>query len=144
MRIYNGSLRDFDVVLKVNDMCFSGIERPPAETLRQMIMFNDLWIAADRCILGYALVQPDGLQAQDSYLWQIAVNPEYRRRGIAGNILHELFGHYKFVDKKKTMSLHVHPANSSQTLYRAQGFKDVGTVKNFYVDSDGILMRKIL
>jgi ribosomal protein S18 acetylase RimI-like enzyme len=131
MRIYPGSLRNFDDILRLNDASFSGVERPPADTLRRMIMFNDLWIAREvEQILGYALVQPDGLQAQDSYLWQIAVEPEYRRRGIAGNILHQLYGHYKFVDKKKTMSLHVHPANTSQSLYLAQGFKVVEIAKN--------------
>lgn len=68
----------------------------------------------------------------ESYITNIAVLPEYRRRGIGERLLNELIGHCK--DENCTfLTLEVRKSNfAAITLYEKLGFERVGERKDFY------------
>lgn len=76
----------------------------------------------------------------ESHILNIAVAPEYRRRGFAA----ELLGHALDMMRKKMVwevFLEVRRSNrAAQNLYRKFGFKEAFERKNYYGDEDAIVM----
>lgn len=160
MRIRGYKKTDFDDVLDINNKTFSGDQRPPISTLREMISISDVWVATvsdddilfvpDR-VIGFAIVKPSSVEGKDqqAYVWQTAVSPDLQRRGIGGNLLREVIGYYT---KKKYASirLHCHYDNPAQKLYFDYGFRVTDIAWGFYQDegdsakSRALMMRRTL
>ena len=69
----------------------------------------------------------------------IFVIEKYRRKHIAQNLLNEIIKDYKI----NNMTLEVSKNNiSAIKFYETMGFKKVAIRKNYYKDSDGLLMLK--
>ncbi len=69
----------------------------------------------------------------------IFVSEKYRRKHIAQNLLNEIIKDYKI----NNMTLEVSKNNiSAIKFYETMGFKKVAIRKNYYKDSDGLLMLK--
>ena len=78
----------------------------------------------------------------EAQITNIAVHPEYRRRGIGEKILREFVKSIKQRDVT-AMTLEVRPSNvAALALYTKFGFKDYGRRKGYYLDNgeDAIIM----
>ena len=95
----------------------------------------------DGTILGYGglLVVLD-----EGYLTNIAVRPEYRRQGIAADIL-QVFENFARGNRLAFLTLEVRASNyGAIALYGSLGFRSVGRRKNYYEHpkEDAIIMTK--
>ncbi len=93
--------------------------------------------------VGYLLTKPSGdgpvvayggllITVDEGQVTNIAVHPDYRRRGYGTAILRALLRHAKDA-KLESVSLEVRPSNTPAVdMYRAAGFCEVGRRKNFY------------
>lgn len=120
--------------------CFS---TPWSEAMLAQELYNDtasflVAIGEDGAVLGYA-----GLHVimGEGYIDNVAVRPQYRRRGVADALLdvYQRFGqvHLAF------LTLEVRPSNRSAIdLYLKHGFAQVGRRKNYYQNptEDAIIM----
>ncbi len=76
----------------------------------------------------------------------IAVHPNYRRRGLAEMVLHSVIE--KFKEKgARDFVLEVRPSNQAAlSLYKKMGFKVLGVKENYYHNpcEDAVVMKKSL
>lgn len=80
-------------------------------------------------ILGYAGVL---VMADEGYITNVAVFPEYRRQGIAAQII-KVFCDFAAGNHLAFLTLEVRPTNTAAIeLYRSFGFEEVGRRKNYY------------
>lgn len=142
---------DFERVMEINDACYSGVYRPPRNLMFDMISVSDVFVARvnekdfshsfpedlpdEDFIVGFAIVR-DAIQP---YLWNIAVDLEYRGRGVAGNMLREIIKKYT-LSKCKEITLHVNVTNAAQKLYFDYGFRVAAVEENYFEPDDGLVM----
>ena len=84
---------------------------------------------ASGAVLGYAGVL---VMADEGYITNVAVFPEYRRQGIAAQII-KVFCDFAQGNHLAFLTLEVRPTNKAAIeLYRSFGFEEVGRRKNYY------------
>ena len=84
---------------------------------------------ASGAVLGYAGVL---VMADEGYITNVAVFPEYRRRGIAAQII-KVFCDFAQGNHLAFLTLEVRPTNKAAIeLYYSFGFEEVGRRKNYY------------
>ena len=82
-----------------------------------------------RKVVGYAGVL---VMADEGYITNVAVFPEYRRRGIAAQII-KVFCDFAQGNHLAFLTLEVRPSNAAAiSLYNSFGFEEVGRRKNYY------------
>ena len=82
-----------------------------------------------RAVLGYAGVL---VMADEGYITNVAVFPEYRRQGIAAQII-KVFCDFAQGNHLAFLTLEVRPTNKAAIeLYRSFGFEEVGRRKSYY------------
>lgn len=70
--------------------------------------------------------------ADEGYITNVAVFPEYRRRGVAGQII-AVFDNFARGNHLAFLTLEVRPSNSAAiALYESFGFSEAGRRKNYY------------
>ena len=80
-------------------------------------------------VLGYAGLM---VVADEGYITNVAVFPEYRRQGIAAQIL-QVFVQFAEANQLAFLTLEVRPSNAAAiALYQGFGFEEVGRRKNYY------------
>lgn len=80
-------------------------------------------------VLGYAGLM---VVADEGYITNVAVFPEYRRQGIAAQIL-QVFVQFAEANRLAFLTLEVRPSNAAAiALYQDFGFEEVGRRKNYY------------
>lgn len=80
-------------------------------------------------VLGYAGLM---VVADEGYITNVAVFPEYRRQGIAAQIL-QVFLQFAAANHLAFLTLEVRPSNAAAiALYQNFGFEEVGRRKNYY------------
>ena len=80
-------------------------------------------------VLGYAGLL---VVADEGYITNVAVFPEYRRRGVAARIL-EIYLNFAQANRLAFLTLEVRPSNEAAiALYQRYGFEEVGRRKNYY------------
>ena len=80
-------------------------------------------------VLGYAGLM---VVADEGYITNVAVFPEYRRQGIAAQIL-QVFVQFVEANRLAFLTLEVRPSNAAAiALYQGFGFEEVGRRKNYY------------
>ena len=80
-------------------------------------------------VLGYAGLV---VVADEGYITNVAVFPEYRRQGIAAQIL-QVFLQFAAANHLAFLTLEVRPSNAAAiALYQGFGFEEVGRRKNYY------------
>ncbi len=80
-------------------------------------------------VLGYAGLM---VVADEGYITNVAVFPEYRRQGIAAQIL-QVFVQFAEANQLAFLTLEVRPSNAAAiALYQNFGFEEVGRRKNYY------------
>ena len=83
----------------------------------------------DGKVLGYAGVL---VMADEGYITNVAVFPEYRRHGIGAAII-EVFMNFARGNDLAFLTLEVRPSNTAAiALYEGFGFEEVGRRKNYY------------
>ena len=80
-------------------------------------------------VLGYAGLL---VMADEGYITNVAVFPEYRRSGVAAKLI-EVFENFARGNRLAFLTLEVRPSNAAAiALYRRFGFEEVGRRKNYY------------
>lgn len=80
-------------------------------------------------VLGYAGLM---VVADEGYITNVAVFPEYRRQGIAAQFL-QVFLQFAAANHLAFLTLEVRPSNAAAiALYQGFGFEEVGRRKNYY------------
>ena len=80
-------------------------------------------------VLGYAGLM---VVADEGYITNVAVFPEYRRQGIAAQILQVVL-QFAAANHLAFLTLEVRPSNAAAiALYQGFGFEEVGRRKNYY------------
>lgn len=120
-----------DQVAEIEKICFSDpwSRRMLSEHLENECAATLVAQGEDGTILGYAglLVVLD-----EGYITNVAVRPEYRRQGIAGELL-GVFRRFAEGNRMTFLTLEVRDSNASaRALYAKHGFSEVGVRKNYY------------
>ena len=80
-------------------------------------------------VLGYAGLL---VAADEGYITNVAVFPEYRRRGVAAQLL-SVFENFARGSHLAFLTLEVRPSNTAAiALYESFGFRQAGRRKNYY------------
>ncbi len=129
------SVNNVSKVAEIDDMCFDS-EKWSENLFREEIGDESKYYAVFYCeenVVGfgsYSQILDEG------HILNIAVLPEYRRRGIASKILSDLIrdGKSKGIN---AFTLEVRMGNApARTLYERFGFKLAGVRKKFYPDKE--------
>ena len=92
-------------------------------------------------VMGYAGLL---VMADEGYITNVAVFPEYRRQGIAGKLL-DVFLNFAQANRLSFLTLEVRASNyDAIALYGSRGFRSTGRRKNYYEHpkEDAIIMTR--
>ncbi len=120
-----------DQVAEIEKLCFSDpwSRRMLSEHLENECAATLVAQGADGTVLGYAGVL---VILDEGYITNVAVRPDYRRQGIAGELLN-VFHRFAEGSKLAFLTLEVREGNApARALYEKYGYKEVGVRKNYY------------
>ena len=128
-------------IAKLESLCFS--EPWSEEGILEAYRLGTRFFVAEtgKMLIGYI-----GIKAvvDEGYITNIAVFPEFRRKGVAAALLNKVFDYAK--EKRLSfVSLEVRPSNNAAvSLYQKTGFKEEGRRKDFYrlPREDALIMTK--
>ena len=134
--------RHVSEVAELEKLCFHDpwSEKSIAGELNNLL---SLWVVAveDDRVVGYVGSQT---VCGESDMMNIAVHPDYRRRGIARSLVEYLIR--ELANRgSECLTLEVRSSNeSAQALYEMLGFQQVGLRKNYYRNprEDALILRK--
>ena len=117
---------------KLERICFS---RPWSRKMLAEELDNECaaFLVAEDAVTG-KVVGYAGLLvvADEGYITNVAVFPEYRRQGIAAQII-QVFINFAMGNHLAFLTLEVRPSNTAAiALYQGFGFEEVGRRKNYY------------
>jgi len=143
--VVNAEMRHLSDIAKLEKLCFSLpwnekmiLSQYPDEMHVFLVCEDELGRLCG--YVGMMFVLDEG------YIANVAVSPEYRRRGLADMLINELEKRAKEL-KLSFMTLEVRESNSAAiALYEKHGFNPVGRRKKYYElpTEDAILMTLIL
>ena len=141
VRIVPMTADHLDEVAELERICFSApwSRNMLAEELDNALSAFLVALDDEGKVVGYAGVQ---VILDEGYITNVAVRPEYRRQGIAGELL-AVFHRFAEGNKMAFLTLEVRDSNASaRALYTKHGFKEVGVRKNYYdhPKEDAIIM----
>ncbi len=132
IRIVPMNADHLDEIERLERICFSRpwSRRMLAEELEnQCAAFLVAEDGETGAVLGYAGLL---VVADEGYITNVAVFPEYRRRGVAACIL-EIYLNFARANQLAFLTLEVRPSNEAAiALYQRHGFEEVGRRKNYY------------
>ncbi len=146
--VRNFQIRDLPRVVEIERRSFGVDAYDPATFLHLYRFCGDLFLVAeaDGVVVGYSVtcVEREG-GAPVGHIHSIAVDPEWRRRGVGRTLIEETFKRLREVGVCDVI-LEVSAANKAgQAFWRCLGFTPVGVKRRFYLDgTDAIVMRKRL
>ena len=128
------TLSDIEQVYAIECSCFTqpwSVESLIGELVRNNIAYYVV-AEADGRIVGYAGIW---VMFDEAHMTNIAVIPEYRRMGVATNIILSMM-RYAAGKGAEKMTLEVREFNfKAQNLYASLDFKKVGIRKKYYSDT---------
>ena len=129
-------------VAELEKICFSDpwSENSVASELKNKLA---LWLVAEEegKVAGYIGSQTC---TDESDVMNVAVHPDFRRRGIAETLVNALVDELKAIESR-CLTLEVRASNvPAISLYEKLGFAEVGRRKNYYRNprEDALIMRK--
>lgn len=135
-------MQDVDIaeVAQLEKKCFSDpwSENGLRESLKKPA-YRMLVAKEDGKVVGYIGAY---MVADELNITNVAVDPDYRRRGIGRELINEMIRHAE-KNRMTTIYLEVRVSNTAAiSLYRAAGFDNAGIRKNFYDNptEDGKIM----
>ena len=129
---------------RLERICFS---RPWSRKMLAEELENQCaaFLVAEDAVTGNALGYAGLLVAADEgYITNVAVFPEQRRRGIAGQLL-QVFLNFAEANHLAFLTLEVRPSNAAAiALYQGFDFQEAGRRKNYYQQprEDAIIMTR--
>ena len=143
VRIVPMNADHLDELVELERICFSTpwSRNMLAEELDNACSAFLVAVDANDKVVGYA-----GLQVvlDEGYIANVAVFPEYRRQGIAGQLL-QVFMNFAEANRLAFLTLEVRASNQAAiALYANRGFEEVGRRKNYYEHprEDAIIMTR--
>ena len=143
VRIVPMNADHLDELVELERICFSTpwSRNMLAEELDNACSAFLVAVDANEKVVGYA-----GLQVvlDEGYIANIAVFPEHRRKGVAGQLL-QVFINFAEANRLAFLTLEVRASNQAAiALYANRGFEEVGRRKNYYEHprEDAIIMTK--
>ena len=132
VRIVPMTADHLDDIARLEQICFSRpwSRRMLAEELENQCaaFLVALGPGTDK-VVGYAGLL---VMADEGYITNVAVFPEYRRRGVAEQII-QVFCDFAQGNHLAFLTLEVRPSNAPAiSLYNSFGFEEVGRRKNYY------------
>ena len=132
VRIVPMTADHLDDIARLEQICFSRpwSRRMLAEELEnQCAAFLVALEPGTDKVIGYAGLL---VMADEGYIANVAVFPEYRRRGVAEQII-QVFCDFAQGNHLAFLTLEVRPSNAPAiSLYNSFGFEEVGRRKNYY------------
>ena len=132
VRIVPMTADHLDDIARLEQICFSRpwSRRMLAEELEnQCAAFLVALEPETDKVIGYAGLL---VMADEGYITNVAVFPEYRRRGVAEQII-QVFCDFAQGNRLAFLTLEVRPSNAPAiSLYNSFGFEEVGRRKNYY------------
>ena len=129
-------------IAELEKLCFSDpwSEKSVASELNNPLA---LWLTA---VEGERVTGYIGSQTvmDETDMMNVAVHPDFRRRGIAEALVNELVARLKSRESR-SLTLEVRASNlSAITLYEKLGFSQIGRRKNYYRNprEDALILRK--
>ena len=121
-----------DELARLERICFS---RPWSRTMLAEELENQcaaFLVAVEpvtKKVVGYAGLL---VMADEGYITNVAVFPEYRRRGVAEQLI-AVFDKFARGNRLAFLTLEVRPSNAAAiALYQRFGFEEVGRRRNYY------------
>ena len=143
VRIVPMNADHLDEVAELERICFSTpwSRNMLAEELDNALSAFLVALDGDGKVVGYA-----GLQVilDEGYITNVAVRPEWRRRGVAGKLL-QVFLDFAQAHKLAFLTLEVRASNyGAIALYGSRGFRSVGRRRNYYEHprEDAVIMTR--
>ena len=132
-----------DQAAEIERICFSDpwSRRMLAEHLENECAATLAAQGEDGTVLGYAGVL---VAADQGYITNVAVRPEYRRQGVASQLL-EVFARFAQGWGLAFLSLEVRASNTAaRALYEKHGYVQAGLRKNYYEHprEDAVIMTR--
>ena len=109
----------------------------------QAAIFQVVEAAPDQTLAGYIIAFAVG---PDAELLNVAVDPNFRGRGLAGQMLDSVLIQLGGIGVR-TAFLEVRESNTAaRALYASRGFKEIGRRRNYYRRpvEDALVMRRLL
>ena len=131
VRIVPMNADHLDEVAELERICFSvpWSRNMLAEELDNLLSAFLVALDDSDKVVGYAGVQ---VILDEGYITNVAVRPDYRRQGIAGELL-GVFRRFAEGNKLAFLTLEVRESNApARALYAKYGYKEVGVRKNYY------------
>ena len=132
VRIVPMNADHLDALAKLERTCFS---RPWSRKMLAEELENQcaaFLVAEDADsgeVVGYAGLL---VMADEGYITNVAVFPQFRRQGIAGQLV-QVFLQFAQANQLAFLTLEVRPSNEAAiALYQSFGFEEVGRRKNYY------------
>lgn len=138
---YTQSLEWKERALDLHKAAFTGVELAPSGMFLNKWAIDQPFVAEGFGILrGYAIVV--GTQGPYPFLWELAVNPRFRRQGVGSRLIDEVMA-WVAAENDYGLELTVNANNAGAiALYERKEFKTVRRLKNYYFSGDGLLMRR--
>ncbi len=132
-----------DQAAEIERICFSDpwSRRMLSEHLENECAATLVAQGEDGTVLGYAGVL---VVLDEGYITNVAVRPEYRRQGVASQLL-EVFARFAQGRELAFLSLEVRASNAAaRALYAKHGYVQAGLRKNYYEHprEDAIIMTR--
>ena len=143
VRIVPMTADHLDEVAELERICFSApwSRNMLAEELDNALSAFLVALDDEGKVVGYAGVQ---VILDEGYITNVAVRPEYRRRGVAAQLL-EVFIAFAEGNKLAFLTLEVRASNQAAiVLYGRHGFRSAGRRRNYYEHprEDAIIMTR--
>lgn len=139
--------KDLPFVLEIENLSFPNPWRPVTflgEISNQGISLPQVIVLkGEEKVIGYVVCW---LIRDEAQIANLAVHPDYRRRGVAEAVMHHVF-HRLRAEGATFVVLEVRPSNrAAMALYEKLSFSVLGTRKGYYShpDEDAVLMGRIL
>jgi ribosomal-protein-alanine N-acetyltransferase len=145
--IEDALIRHLDRLCEIETECFRG-EAFTKEQISQLLKeYNCVSLIArvGGIIVGFVIgMTYIDRKALHAHILTIDVSPAYRRRGIGQLLLQEIERIFKEKGVKAS-HLEVREDNvAAINLYRKMGYEDVGKLRSYYGNADGVYFRKAL
>lgn len=122
---------DFAALYAIEEVCFASPMRFSRKMMQRLVRRSNAaaWIAEEESMLAFAIVEWSGIAA---YIETIEVLPEWRGRGIAGELLGCLEASARD-SGARLIWLHVDAKNADAIgLYKKHGYRCEGREEDFY------------